>query len=131
MIRMLELIMFIQWGNISCCYTLCLCLQFLVPKYYTEFIDDLTTLVNNKFIPMSRIDDAVRRILRVKFMMGIFENPFVDYSLVKYLGIKVSYFPFTSLSSQLDITYKDHPINVSSMLIWILNRCIENWPGKL
>jgi len=94
-----------------------LCLQFLVPKYYTEFIDDLTTLVNNKFIPMSRIDDAVRRILRVKFMMGIFENPFVDYSLVKYLGIKVSYFPFTSLSSQLDITYKDHPINVSSMLI--------------
>ena len=50
-------------------------------------------------------------------MMGIFENPFVDYSLVKYLGIKVSYFPFTSLSSQLDITYKDHPINVSSMLI--------------
>lgn len=62
--------------------------MFMVPKFYTEFIDDLTTLVNNKFIPMSRIDDAVRRILRVKFMMGIFENPFADYSLVKYLGIK-------------------------------------------
>ncbi|XP_024627105.1 beta-glucosidase BoGH3B isoform X1 [Medicago truncatula] len=63
--------------------------MFLVTKNYTEFIDELTTLMNNKFIAMTRIDDAVRRILRVKFMMGIFENPFADYSLVKYLGIKV------------------------------------------
>ncbi|XP_004493183.1 uncharacterized protein [Cicer arietinum] len=62
--------------------------MFMVPKFYREFIDDLTILVNNKFIPMSRIDDAVKRILRVKFMMGIFENPFADYSLVNYLGIK-------------------------------------------
>ncbi|CAK8542857.1 unnamed protein product [Lathyrus sativus] len=62
--------------------------MFMVPKYYKEFIDDLTTLVKNEVIPMSRIDDAVRRILRVKFMMGIFENPFADYSLVNYLGTK-------------------------------------------
>ncbi|CAJ2672082.1 unnamed protein product [Trifolium pratense] len=62
--------------------------MFMVPKFYIEFIDELTVLVKNEFIPMSRIDDAVRRILRVKFMMGIFENPFADYSLVKYLGFK-------------------------------------------
>lgn len=85
-------------------------LQFMVPKFYKEFIDDLTMLVKNKFIPMSRIDDAVKRILWLKFMMGIFESPFADYSLVRYLGIQVSYFvfpcifPLTSLSSQLDIT---------------------------
>ena len=60
------------------------------PKLYIEFIEDLTMLVKNKFIPMSRIDDAVRRILWVKFMMGIFETPFADYSLVRYLGIQVS-----------------------------------------
>jgi len=64
------------------------------PKFYVEFIDDLTMLVKKKFIPMSRIDDAVRRILWVKFMMGIFENPFADFSLVRYLGIQVSYFCF-------------------------------------
>ncbi len=29
-------------------------------------------------IPMSRIDDAVRRILRVKFRAGLFEHPYVD-----------------------------------------------------
>ncbi|XP_057437733.1 uncharacterized protein LOC130729895 isoform X3 [Lotus japonicus] len=62
--------------------------MFMIPKFFTEFINDLTILVKNKLIPMSRIDDAVKRILWVKFMMGIFENPFADYSLVGYLGIQ-------------------------------------------
>lgn len=67
-------------------------MQFMVPKNYTVFIDDVIGLVKNKVIPMTRIDDAVKRILRVKFMMGLFENPFADYSFVKYLGIQVRYF---------------------------------------
>lgn len=58
----------------------------MIPYTYTEFIDDLTTLVNNGAIPMSRIDDAVRRILRVKFTMGLFENPYADLSLTGELG---------------------------------------------
>ncbi|MFS7908515.1 putative glucan 1,3-beta-glucosidase [Helianthus anomalus] len=58
----------------------------MVPLNFTEFIDGLTYLVKNKFIRMSRIDDAVRRILRVKFTMGLFEHPLADYSMTKYLG---------------------------------------------
>jgi beta-glucosidase len=58
----------------------------MIPYTYTEFIDDLTLLVQNGTIPMSRIDDAVRRILRVKFTMGLFENPYADTSLVGELG---------------------------------------------
>ncbi|XP_059643115.1 uncharacterized protein LOC132284980 [Cornus florida] len=58
----------------------------MVPYNYTEFIDGLTFLVKNNVIPMSRIDDAVRRILRVKFVMGLFENPLADHSMAKYLG---------------------------------------------
>ncbi|GMI65066.1 hypothetical protein like AT5G20950 [Hibiscus trionum] len=58
----------------------------MVPYNYTEFIDGLTYLVKNNFIPMSRIDDAVKRILRVKFVMGLFENPLADESLVDQLG---------------------------------------------
>lgn len=61
----------------------------MVPKNYTEFIDGVTRLVKNKVIPLTRIDDAVKRILWVKFMMDLFENPLADYSLVKYLGIQV------------------------------------------
>ncbi|KAF8677126.1 hypothetical protein HU200_046593 [Digitaria exilis] len=58
----------------------------MIPYRYTEFIDDLTLLVNNGTIPMSRIDDAVRRILRVKFTMGLFEHPYADDTLATELG---------------------------------------------
>ncbi|KAA3487460.1 b-1,4-glucanase [Gossypium australe] len=58
----------------------------MVPYNYSSFIDGLTFLVKNNFIPMSRIDDAVKRILRVKFAMGLFENPLADNSLVDQLG---------------------------------------------
>ncbi|KAL6511086.1 hypothetical protein OROGR_022210 [Orobanche gracilis] len=60
----------------------------MVPDEYVEFIDDLTLLVKKKVIPMSRINDAVRRILRVKFVMGLFENPMADLSLANHLGSK-------------------------------------------
>ncbi|KAJ0799185.1 putative glucan 1,3-beta-glucosidase [Helianthus annuus] len=38
---------------------------------------------------MRRINDAVKRILRVKFTMGLFENPLADYSYAKYLGCQL------------------------------------------
>ncbi|XP_028115287.1 uncharacterized protein LOC114313136 isoform X2 [Camellia sinensis] len=58
----------------------------MVPYNYTEFIDDLTKLVTHKVIPMDRIDDAVSRILLVKFIMGMFENPLADLSLIDQVG---------------------------------------------
>ena len=58
----------------------------MVPHNYTEFIDILTNLVKKNYIRMERIDDAVERILRVKFIMGLFENPLPDLSLVNQLG---------------------------------------------
>ncbi|XP_055830031.1 uncharacterized protein LOC129899195 [Solanum dulcamara] len=58
----------------------------MIPVKYEEFIDNLTLLVKANIIPMSRIDDAVTRILRVKFTMGLFENPLADLSLVNQLG---------------------------------------------
>lgn len=63
--------------------------QVMVPFNYTCYIDDMTSLVNKRVINMSRIDDAVRRILRVKFTMGLFENPLADLSFADYLGKKV------------------------------------------
>jgi beta-glucosidase-like glycosyl hydrolase len=46
--------------------------------------------VKKNVVPISRIDDAVKRILRVKFVMGLFENPLADYSLADQLGSQVS-----------------------------------------
>lgn len=61
----------------------------MVPYNYTDFIDGLTYLVKNKFVPLNRIDDAVERILLVKFTMGLFENPLADLSLTNEVGSQV------------------------------------------
>lgn len=41
------------------------------PNRYRDFIELLTDLVNEGEVPIERIDDAVRRILRVKAAMGL------------------------------------------------------------
>jgi beta-glucosidase len=43
----------------------------MVPQKYQEFIATLKSLVEAGELPVARIDDAVRRILRVKFAMGL------------------------------------------------------------
>uniref|UniRef100_M1A5N3 Beta-D-glucan exohydrolase n=1 Tax=Solanum tuberosum TaxID=4113 RepID=M1A5N3_SOLTU len=58
----------------------------MIPNNYAEFIGNLTLLVKDNIIPMSRIDDAVERILRVKFILDLFEDPLADLSLVNQLG---------------------------------------------
>ncbi|KAL0875888.1 hypothetical protein Bca101_025593 [Brassica carinata] len=60
----------------------------MVPYNYTEFIDEINSQIKKKLIPMSRIDDAVKRILRVKFTMGLFEEPLADLSFANQLGSK-------------------------------------------
>ncbi|WP_415326838.1 beta-glucosidase BglX [Chryseobacterium sp. MMS23-Vi53] len=40
------------------------------------YVQELAKLVNDKKVDVSVIDDAVRRILRVKFELGLFDNPY-------------------------------------------------------
>ncbi|HXG92040.1 MAG TPA: glycoside hydrolase family 3 N-terminal domain-containing protein [Blastocatellia bacterium] len=51
----------------------------MVPSDYS-FSDLLIQLVKEGRVPVSRIDEAVRRILRVKFDLGLFENPMLAAS---------------------------------------------------
>jgi beta-glucosidase len=44
----------------------------------TDIHDNAEQLLADHRIDMGRIDDAVRRILRVKFRAGLFEHPYVD-----------------------------------------------------
>lgn len=62
----------------------------MIPFRYDKFLEDLISLVESGEIPMLRIDYAVERILRVKFVSGIFEQPFSDHSLLDIVGCKVS-----------------------------------------
>lgn len=52
----------------------------MVPLDYS-FADHLIALVKEGAVPQSRIDEAVRRILRVKFEIGLFEKPLPDPAL--------------------------------------------------
>jgi beta-glucosidase len=52
----------------------------MVPLDYT-FYDLLLECVKDGSVPVARIDDAVRRILRVKFRLGLFENARPDPAL--------------------------------------------------
>ena len=48
---------------------------------WKEFISNLKAAVTpNNDVSMTRIDDAVRRILRIKFRAGLFDNPYADRS---------------------------------------------------
>ena len=55
---------------------------------YVDFITKLKELVSENKVPLSRIDDAVKRILKVKFELGLFENPMTDKNLTAQVGSK-------------------------------------------
>jgi len=48
--------------------------MFMVTERYRELYGHLIDLAKENRVPMSRIDDAVRRILRVKFAMGLMDK---------------------------------------------------------
>jgi beta-glucosidase len=61
----------------------------MVPDHYRLFISNLKALVADGTVPQSRIDDAVTRILRVKFAMGLMDprrSQLADRSLQQSLG---------------------------------------------
>lgn len=53
---------------------------------YVDFINDLKELVAEGRVSQARMDDAVRRILTVKFAMGVFEHPYADPKLTASVG---------------------------------------------
>ena len=61
----------------------------MVPEHYQEFYTKLKASAEDGTVPMARIDDAVRRILRVKFAMGLMDknhSQLADRSLWKQFG---------------------------------------------
>lgn len=56
--------------------------------YSLDFCTYLTELVNEGEVPMSRIDDAVRRILTLKYKLGLFEMPTTNYKDYPEFGSK-------------------------------------------
>ncbi|XP_057534405.1 uncharacterized protein LOC130812812 isoform X3 [Amaranthus tricolor] len=80
----------------------------MVPFRYEKFLEDLTYLMESNEIPLTRIDDAVKRILRVKFLAGLFEHPYTDRSLLDTVGCKgKSDSPTPGKNSRLSTLFKE------------------------
>jgi beta-glucosidase len=60
--------------------------MFMEPQRYRDFVQTLTALVSEGRVPLARIDDAVRRILRQKAALKLWEHPFVDRTLAPEIG---------------------------------------------
>jgi beta-glucosidase len=58
------------------------------PNAYQDFVTTLIAEVDAGRVPMSRIDDAVGRILTKKLELGLFERPFTDRTKIGEIGSK-------------------------------------------
>ncbi|MBK8032906.1 MAG: glycoside hydrolase family 3 protein [Chloroflexi bacterium] len=58
----------------------------MVPQDYRRFITTLTRAVEAGDVPQERIDDAVRRILRAKFAVGLFDRVTGDGAALDVVG---------------------------------------------
>jgi beta-glucosidase len=56
------------------------------PNNFIQFIAKLKELTASGKVSQARIDDAVRRILRIKFQLGLFEGTAVDPTLTASIG---------------------------------------------
>jgi beta-glucosidase len=60
--------------------------MFMQPQNFRDFITTLVAAVNANEVPVSRIDDAVSRILTKKFQLGLFEHPLTDRTDIGQIG---------------------------------------------
>ena len=60
----------------------------MVPYEYEQFFNDLVQLVEEGEVSIDRIDDAVKRILTLKYELDLFQNPVTDYKDYTDFGSK-------------------------------------------
>jgi beta-glucosidase len=61
----------------------------MVPLDY-RFYDDMVALAKSGAVSQSRLDEAVRRILKMKYDLGLFDNPMPDPALKSKIGMPES-----------------------------------------
>jgi beta-glucosidase len=58
----------------------------MVPDVYVDTINAIVNGVTSGTIPQARVDDAVTRILNVKFGLGLFTTPYTDSTFTASVG---------------------------------------------
>ncbi len=60
--------------------------MFMLVQSWREGLPEMIQLVEDGEVPMSRIDDAVTRVLRLKLRLGLFESPYSATACAQWLG---------------------------------------------
>jgi beta-glucosidase len=50
---------------------------------HSQFLDAMTEALKSKNLPLNELDRAVSNVLRVKFILGLFDHPYIDEELLK------------------------------------------------
>jgi beta-glucosidase len=93
------------------------------PGNHEEFIADLKSSVLDEVVSMQRIDDAVSRILKLKFKLGLFSDPYSKKEFVDSIGspehravarqaVKESLVLLKSTNDALPLKKNDHVVVV-------------------
>ncbi len=83
----------------------------MVPYEYEQFIGDLLALVREGEVKESRIDDAVKRILKLKFELDLFDNPVTNYEDYDDFGSKKHHqLAYKSASESITLLKNDDKI---------------------
>lgn len=82
------------------CQSISAGVDMIMEPYSTEVCDYLIELVEEKKLPIERVNDAVRRILRLKFRLGLFDDPYGNGS--KYEKFACPEFEQTAYKTALE-----------------------------
>jgi beta-glucosidase len=82
------------------------------PSAHRTFITNLIADVNAgpaapTYVPMSRIDDAVKRILTQKFLLGLFEHPLTDRTHISEVGSAAHRAPARQAAAESQVLLKN------------------------
>ncbi len=83
----------------------------MVPYEGYRYCDLLTELIKEGEIPMARIDDAVRRILNVKYKLGLFDTPAINPDDYPKFGCKeFEYVAYNTAAEAITLLKNDNNI---------------------
>ena len=84
--------------------------------------DELIELVEEGQISEARIDESVKRLLRAKFKMGLFDNPFVDADQAEKVVGNQEFVGKGKLAQRKSIVLLKNKMNIDSTFILPLNK---------
>jgi beta-glucosidase len=96
--------------------------MYMAPDSWKGLIETLTRQVGDGTIPIARLDDAVRRILRVKKRLGLFDQPRPSHR--KWAG------EFNMLGCEAHSALADEAVRKSSVLLKNANGLLPLYPEQ-